>query len=93
MPVNSVSDNKKGVEKPRFSLSLNKQNATLVSNENRRPFENSKENPEHSRPCVSKDKENRPVKRALNGIYSNTVNAAKRLKPLTEAAKLLGEVV
>lgn len=89
MPVTSVSENKKGVEKPRFSLSLNKKNATLVSNENRRPFENS----ELSRPCASKDKENRPVKRALNGIYSNTVSAAKRLKPLTEATKLSGEIV
>lgn len=91
MPVNSVSENKKGAEKPRLSLSL-KKNATLVNNK-KRPFENSKINSEHSRPCASKDKENRPVKRALNGIYSNTVNAAKRLKPLTEATKLSGKIV
>lgn len=83
MPVNSVSNKKKGVQKPRFSLSLSKKNATFVSNENQRHFES----------ADSKNKENRPVKRALNGIYSNTLNAAKRLKPLAEAATLSGEIV
>lgn len=92
MPVNSVSENRKGVVKPKFSLSLSKKNATFLSNVNRGPCGNSKENTEHSRPCAS-NKENRPAKRASNGIYSNTVSAAKRLKPLTEAAKLSGEIV
>ncbi|KOB67618.1 putative ubiquitin specific protease [Operophtera brumata] len=88
MPVNSVSENKKGVEKPKISLSLNRKKTSFLSNENRGPCENSKENTEHSRPCASNNKENRPAKRPLNGIYLNTVSAAKRLKPLTEVAKL-----
>lgn len=92
MPVNSVSENKKGVEKQRLSLSLIRKNANFVSEKNLRPAENSKENTDKSKPCIN-NKENRPAKRALNGIYTNTVSAAKRLKTLTEAGKVSGEIV
>lgn len=85
MPVNSVTETKKGVDKSRFSLSLNRNNACL-NNENKKPTENS-ENTDPFRPSTNSNKENKPVKRPLKSVYSNTLSAAKRLKPLSETAK------
>ncbi|KAJ8733488.1 hypothetical protein PYW08_001786 [Mythimna loreyi] len=87
MPVNSVTETKKGVDKSRFSLSLNRNNATYLSNENKKPTENSKENSDPFRQSTNSNKENKPLKRPLKSVYSNTLSAAKRLKPLSETAK------
>ncbi|CAB3226538.1 unnamed protein product [Arctia plantaginis] len=87
MPVNSVTESKKGVEKPKFSLSLNRNNATYLSRENKKPIENSKENSDPFKQSTSSNKENKPLKRPLKSLYSNTLLVAKRLKPLTESSK------
>lgn len=92
MPVNSVTETKKGVDKSRFSLSLNRNNATYLSNENKKPTENSRENTYPFRQFTNSNKENKPVKRSLKSVYSNTLSAAKRLKPLSETAKPAGIV-
>ncbi|CAG5038472.1 unnamed protein product [Parnassius apollo] len=85
MPVNSISETKKGVEKSKFPLSLNRNNATLLSSENRRPH--NLKDISSSFKASEENKENKPVKRPLNGTYFNTLNAAKKLKPLTETPK------
>ncbi|XP_026737008.1 probable ubiquitin carboxyl-terminal hydrolase creB [Trichoplusia ni] len=87
MPVNSVTETKKGVDKSRFSLSLNRNNATFLSNENKKPTENLKENTDPYKQSTSNNKENKPIKRPLKSVYSNTLSAAKRLKPLSETSK------
>ncbi|XP_004931173.1 uncharacterized protein LOC101736682 [Bombyx mori] len=91
MPFNFVTETKKGVDKPRFSLSLNRNNAPHLSNENKKNNENIKENTD---PCSSgNNKENKPLKRPLKSIYSNTLSAAKKLKPLSESSKSAGPTV
>ncbi|XP_045534855.1 ubiquitin carboxyl-terminal hydrolase 1 [Papilio machaon] len=85
MPVNPVSGTKKGVEKSKFTLSLNRNNATYLSDENKKPV-NSK-GISSSLKVFDDNKENKPVKRALNSTYLNTLNAAKKLKPLVETPK------
>lgn len=92
MPVNSVTESKKGVDKPKFSLSLNRNNATYLSRENTKPIENLQENSDPYKQSHSNNKENKPVKRPLKSLYSNTLSVAKRLKPLTETSKLTGIV-
>lgn len=92
MPVNSVTETKKGVDKSRFSLSLNRNNATFLSNENKKLTENSKENSDPFKQTINNNKENKPVKRPFKSVYSNTLSAAKRLKPLSESVKLSGIV-
>lgn len=90
MPVNSVSETKKLVEKPRFSLSLRpRKDAICLSNENKKPNENIKENT-ILKPIVDNNKENKPLKRQSN-TYLHTITAAKRLKPLGETSKTLGK--
>lgn len=86
MPVNPLSEIKKGVEKTKFSLSLNRNNATHLSKENIA----ANTNKESSSPGPSDDKENKPVKRPLKSTYYNTLNAAKKLKPLTEIVRAKG---
>ncbi|XP_068631236.1 ubiquitin carboxyl-terminal hydrolase 1 [Battus philenor] len=89
MPVNSVTETKKGVEKSKFLLSLNRNNATYLSNENKRPLSSNK-GISSSHKISDGDKENKynkPVKRPFNSTYFNTLNAAKKLKPLTETPK------
>ncbi|KAG6445829.1 probable ubiquitin carboxyl-terminal hydrolase creB [Manduca sexta] len=82
MPVNSVSETKKGVERTRLTLSLNRNNATHLNNENQRPSYKPKEN---SDPHKSSDnKENKPLKRPFKSVFANTLSAAKKLKPLSE---------
>lgn len=90
MPVNSVSETKKGVEKSKFALSLNRNNATQLNSDNKRPV-NFKDISSSYK--VSDDnKENKPVKRSLNSnTYFNTLNAAKKLKPLTKRPKSAGK--
>ncbi|CAH0729222.1 unnamed protein product, partial [Brenthis ino] len=83
MPVNPLSEIKKGVEKTKFSLSLNRNNATHLSKENIA----ANTNKESSSPGPNDDKENKPVKRPLKSTYHNTLNAAKKLRPLTEVAR------
>ncbi|XP_026755563.2 ubiquitin carboxyl-terminal hydrolase 1 [Galleria mellonella] len=78
MPVNSVPETKKGIEKSRFSLSLNRNNAVLT-NENRKLGD---KNIDSSKLSTSDNKENKPIKRPLNRTYNNTLSAAKKLKPL-----------
>ncbi|KPJ19316.1 Ubiquitin carboxyl-terminal hydrolase 1 [Papilio machaon] len=85
MPVNPVSGTKKGVEKSKFTLSLNRNNATYLSDENKK-LVNSK-GISSSLKVFDDNKENKPVKRALNSTYLNTLNAAKKLKPLVETPK------
>lgn len=92
MPVNSVTETKKGVDKSRFSLSLNRNNATILSNENKKPTENLKQNSDPYKQSTSNNKENKPIKRPLKSVYSNTLSAAKRLKPLSETSKPAGIV-
>ncbi|CAG9795344.1 unnamed protein product [Diatraea saccharalis] len=86
MPVNSVSETKRGIEKSRFSLSLNRNNAICVSNVNKNLSE-SKKNSEPIKSSISNNKENKPVKRPLKSTYFNTLSVAKRLKPLAETSK------
>ncbi|XP_047528938.1 ubiquitin carboxyl-terminal hydrolase 1 [Vanessa atalanta] len=83
MPVNSLSETKQGVQKAKFSLSLNRNNAKELNNENKKAT-NLKQT--SSQECFE-NKENKPSKRPLNNTYFNTLNAAKRLKPLIEAVK------
>lgn len=92
MPFNSVTDTKKGVDKSRFSLSLNRNNATYLSNETKKLTENLKEKADPYKQSTNRNKENKPLKRPLKSIYSNTISAAKRLKPLSETAKPAGIV-
>ncbi|XP_045447010.1 ubiquitin carboxyl-terminal hydrolase 1 [Melitaea cinxia] len=80
MKVNLLTETKKGVEKAKFSLSLNRNNAIKLNNEN-----SISANPNQTQE-LNEDKENKPVKRPLKSTYFNTLNAAKRLKPLTEEA-------
>lgn len=80
MKVNLLTETKKGVEKAKFSLSLNRNNAKKLNNEN-----SISANPNQTQE-LNEDKENKPVKRPLKSTYFNTLNAAKRLKPLTEEA-------
>lgn len=89
MPVNSVSETKKGIEKSKFSLSLNRNNAICVSGENRKVGD-SKENSALNKLSAGDNKENKPAKRPLTSTYFNTLSAAKRLKPLTETSKPIG---
>lgn len=63
-----------GANKTKYSLSLNKNNAGNLN----RAFQNSGSAENNDQ------KENRPVKRPLQGTYHNTLNAAKKLKPLGE---------
>lgn len=84
MPDNFVTETKKATDKPRFSLSLNRNNATFLSNKNNNSKVNSKENCDPQ--CSDSNKENKPLKRPLS-VYTNTLLAAKRLKPLTETSK------
>lgn len=88
MPVNPVSGTKKGVEKSKFTLSLNRNNATYLNDENKRPVISKGIS---SSLKVFDNKENKPVKRGLNSTYLNTLNAAKKLKPLSETPKLAGK--
>lgn len=92
MPVNSVIETKKGVDKYRFSLSLNRNNASYLSNENKKPTVNSKETTDPYKQSASSNKENKPLKRPLKSVYSTTISAAKRLKPLSETPKPAGIV-
>lgn len=89
MPINSDSETKKGVEKTKFALSLNRNNATHLNSENKGPV-NFKDI-STSYKVSDENKENKPVKRSLNSsTYFNTLNAAKKLKPLTETPKSAG---
>ncbi|CAH2241875.1 ubiquitin carboxyl-terminal hydrolase creB [Pararge aegeria] len=84
MPVNSLLENKRGVEKSKLSLSLNRNNANKLSNENKpASLKNI-----CIRPETSGNKENNPAKRPFGGTYHNTLQAAKKLKPLTDVAKI-----
>ncbi|XP_045765435.1 ubiquitin carboxyl-terminal hydrolase 1 [Maniola jurtina] len=82
MPVNLLSETKRGVEKTKFSLSLNRNNAAKLSKENK-----SASLKNCTRPESNDNKENKPAKRPLIGTYHNTLQAAKKLKPLTDVAK------
>ncbi|XP_063533060.1 ubiquitin carboxyl-terminal hydrolase 1 [Cydia strobilella] len=84
MPVNLV-ETKKGVEKAKFSLSLNR-NATYLSNEDRQLADPNKK-PVPGKFGNNDNKENRPAKRPFKGTYNNTLSSAKKLKPLTESPK------
>ncbi|XP_023934655.2 uncharacterized protein LOC112043475 [Bicyclus anynana] len=83
MPVNSLLENKKGVEKPKLSLSLNRNNASNLRKENK---------PASLKifiwPDSKNNKENKPAKRSLKDTYNNTLQAAKKLKPLTDVPKV-----
>lgn len=89
MPVNSLSEIKQGVEKTKFSLSLNRNNATNLNRENK--VADIKEN--NTLKETNNDKENKLGKRPLKRTYYNTLNAAKKLKPLTEVAKPKGNLL
>lgn len=84
MPVN-LFETKKGVEKAKFSLSLIKNNATYLSNENGEL--EVKENSIPAKFSNNNNKENKPVKRPFKSTYHNTLNSAKKLKPLSESTK------
>ncbi|XP_073942714.1 ubiquitin specific protease 1 [Choristoneura fumiferana] len=84
MPVN-LFETKKGVEKAKFSLSLIKNNATYLSNENGQL--EVKENSIPAKFSNNNNKENKPVKRPFKSTYHNTLNSAKKLKPLSESTK------
>ncbi|XP_053603306.1 uncharacterized protein Usp1 [Plodia interpunctella] len=90
MPVNSVPETKKGIEKPR-SLSLNRNNAILSNR--KRKTEDLKEIPTPLKLSISNNKENKPLKRPLNGTYNNTLSAAKRLKPLAVSTTQSGKIL
>ncbi|XP_028159564.1 uncharacterized protein LOC135073757 [Ostrinia nubilalis] len=92
MPVNPVSETKKGIEKSKFSLSLNRNNAVCVTNENRK-LGDSKENIAVNKLAAGDNKENKPVKRPFRNTYFNTLSAAKRLKPLIETSKSIDKHV
>ncbi|CAG4917949.1 unnamed protein product [Colias eurytheme] len=85
MPLNPMPETKKGVDRTKFSLSLNRNNATQLRNEIKKP--GCKEST-YSCEKSYDNKENKPVKRPLQGTYNNTLNAAKKLKPLTESSKV-----
>lgn len=91
MPDNSVSETKKGVEKSRFSLSLNRNNATYLSNGNTK-LEDSKKNSEPCKLSNKDNKENKPLKRPFSSTYFNTLHAAKKLKTLSGASKPTGNI-
>lgn len=92
MPENSVSETKKGVERSRFSLSLNRNNATYLSDGNTE-LEDSKKN---SAPCILANKDNKenkpPPKRPFSSTYFNTLHAAKKLKTISEPPKFTGNI-
>lgn len=86
MPVHSIDESKKIVDKTRFSLSLNKNNAINLNNK-----KDDCSNPENlvlTNPA-SENKENKPVKRPFRGVYSNTISAAKKLKLLSETTAVV----
>ncbi|CAG9559881.1 unnamed protein product [Danaus chrysippus] len=83
MPVNSLSETTKGVARTKLSLSLRRNNATNPINANQKPGDLKDSSCKGS----NDNKENKPVKRPLTGTYLNTLNAAKKLKPLTETSK------
>lgn len=89
MPVNSVSETKKGNEKSKYSLSLNRNNAICLTSENRKVGD-LKENSAPNKLSAGGNKENKPAKRPLTSTYLNTLSAAKRLKPLAETSKPIG---
>ncbi|XP_050685124.1 ubiquitin carboxyl-terminal hydrolase 1 isoform X2 [Leptidea sinapis] len=89
MPVNYMSETKKGVDRTKFSLSLNKNNVAHLNRESKPGFFN--ETP--TKKTISHNKENKPVKRPLQGTYTNTLNAAKKLKPLGETTKQPGSTL
>ncbi|KAJ0178976.1 hypothetical protein K1T71_005751 [Dendrolimus kikuchii] len=80
MPVNFDSESKKSGDRSRFILSLNKNNATSLKNERKLVDCSNRLDLALSKP-TSDNKENKPIKRKL-GIYSTTLGAAKKLKPL-----------
>lgn len=80
MPDNFLLQSTKGVEKPKFSLSLNRKNANKLSKEN---LSESLKNFSCLEP--NDNKENKPVKRPLKSTYHSTLRAAKKLKPLTDS--------
>nr|XP_034829940.1 ubiquitin carboxyl-terminal hydrolase 1 [Maniola hyperantus] len=82
MPVNLLSETKRGVVKTKYSLSLKRNNAAKLSKQN-----NSASLKNCTRPESNDNKENKPAKRPLKGTYHNTLQAAKKLKPLTDVAK------
>ncbi|GBP58504.1 Ubiquitin carboxyl-terminal hydrolase 1 [Eumeta japonica] len=85
MPVNSLCENKKETDKPKFRLSLNKKNVSILSNGNRKVNEETKENSLPDNKLVDcNDKENKPVKRPLKSTYFNTLHLAKKLKTIQE---------
>ncbi|XP_032512738.2 ubiquitin carboxyl-terminal hydrolase 1 isoform X1 [Danaus plexippus] len=83
MPVNSLSETTKGVARTKLSLSLRRNNATNPINANQKPGDLK----DSSYKGSNDNKENKPVKRPITGTYLNTLNAAKKLKPLTETSK------
>ncbi|KAJ2952030.1 hypothetical protein O0L34_g4291 [Tuta absoluta] len=83
MPVKFVSKGEKRGEKPRFSLSLNRNNATHLITESTQIADSQ----DSSKTCKESNKENKPQKRPLASTYLNTLNAAKKLKPLTESLR------
>lgn len=86
MPVNSLSETTKGVARTKLSLSLRRNNATNPINANQKPGDLK----DSSYKGSNDNKENKPVKRPITGTYLNTLNAAKKLKPLTETSKPKG---
>lgn len=93
MPLNSVSEAKKGVVKAKYSFSLKRKNAPYLNDENVALNQNghSKENTRLSN-VPSGDCENiKPVKRPFKSTYHNTLNASKRLKSITGTPKPIGK--
>ncbi|XP_060801766.1 ubiquitin carboxyl-terminal hydrolase 1 isoform X2 [Amyelois transitella] len=90
MPVNSVPETKKGIEKPR-SLSLNRNNAILSNR--KRKVEDLNKISSPLKLSINCNKENKPLKRPMNGTYNNTLSAAKKLKPLTLATTLSEKII
>ncbi|KAL4711676.1 hypothetical protein ACJJTC_003443 [Scirpophaga incertulas] len=80
MPVNSVSETIKGIEKTKFSLSLNRKNVLCANDSTKCGLKEKSDQLKVS----TNNKENKPVKRPFQGTYYNTLSAAKKLKPLTE---------
>ncbi|CAK1545960.1 unnamed protein product [Leptosia nina] len=80
MPLNSMSKTRKRTNNTKPSLSLIRKNAT-ISKEGLIPGST-----KDLRVC-NENKENKPLKRPFQGIHLNTLNAAKKLKPLTEISK------
>ncbi|XP_047503144.1 probable ubiquitin carboxyl-terminal hydrolase 9 [Pieris napi] len=83
MPVNSRPKKNQGVNRSKYSLSLNKNNAANLNSVVQKTVS----------PITNDQKENRPVKRPLQSTYQNTLNAAKKLKPLRETTLQAGSFV